>query len=163
MNNAVFGNIKVLNLRYRKKDELISIRAKLSYCKMFHRIPISQGNEKTQILMNKPVYLGISLLELSKILMCEFWYDYVKQKCSENTKLYYGFIAYIKTNDIYKYLAEDTGKRIGTLNYKLDRPLPKEENKNVIDLTKISLGIKIMIKIFGLRVKTYGNLRDDGS
>ena len=41
--------------------------------------------------MNKPVYLGISLLELSKILMCESWNDYVKQKCSENAKLCYGF------------------------------------------------------------------------
>ena len=130
---------------------------------MLHRISISHGNGKTQILMNKPVYLGISLLVLSKMLMCEFWYDYVKQKCSENAKLYYGFVAYIKTNDIYKYIAEDPEKRNGTLNYEFDRPLPKEENKNVIDLTKILLGRKIMIKCFGLRVKTYSNLRDDGS
>ena len=61
--------------------------------------------EKTQILMNKPVYLGLSMLELSKILMCEFWYDYLKPKCGEKTKLCYmdrdSFIVYIKTDDIF--------------------------------------------------------------
>ena len=61
--------------------------------------------EKTQILMNKPVYLGLSMLELSKILMYEFWYDYLKPKCGEKTKLCYmnrdSFIVYIKTDDIF--------------------------------------------------------------
>ena len=40
--------------------------------------------KKTQILMNKPVYLGLAILDLSKTVMCEFWYDYVKSKFSEN-------------------------------------------------------------------------------
>ena len=44
-------------------------------------------NEKTQILMNKPVYLGLSILDLSKTVMYEFWYDYVKPKYGKNTKL----------------------------------------------------------------------------
>ena len=55
--------------------------------------------------MNKPVYLGLSMLELSKILMYEFWYDYLKPKCGEKTKLCYmdrdSFIVYIKTDDIF--------------------------------------------------------------
>ena len=42
---------------------------------------------KTQMLMNKPIYLGLSTLDLSKILMYEFWYDYVKPKYGENAKL----------------------------------------------------------------------------
>ena len=54
--------------------------------------------------MNKPVYLGLSILELSKILMYEFWYDYVKLKYSEKAKLYYmdtdSFIVFIKTDDV---------------------------------------------------------------
>ena len=54
--------------------------------------------------MNKPVCLGLSILELSEILMCEFWYDYVKLKYSEKTKLCYmdtdSFTVYIKTDDI---------------------------------------------------------------
>ena len=54
--------------------------------------------------MHKPAYLGISILELSKILMCDFWYDYVKPKYGENLKLYHtdrdSFNVYIKTDDI---------------------------------------------------------------
>ena len=56
--------------------------------------------QKTQIYMKKPVYLGLSILELSKILMFEFWYHYVKPKYGEKEKLCYmdtdSFIAYMK-------------------------------------------------------------------
>ena len=79
--------------------------------------------------MNKPIYLGISMLELSKILMYEFWYDYVKPKYGEKAKLYYidtdGFIVYIKTDDTYKDIVEDFETRFDTSNYELDRSLPK--------------------------------------
>ena len=65
--------------------------------------------KKTEILMNKPVYLGFSILELSKILMYEFLYDYVKPKYGEKAKLCYidtdSFIVYIKTDDICKDIA----------------------------------------------------------
>ena len=88
--------------------------------------------KKTEILMNKPVYLGLSILELSKILMYEFWYDYVKPKYGEKAKLCYmdtnSFIVYIKTDDIYKDIAEDIETRFDTWNYELDTPLPKEKN-----------------------------------
>ena len=61
--------------------------------------------KKTQILINKPVYLGLSILELVKILMYEFWYDYVKPKYGEKTKLCYidtdSFFIYIKIDDFY--------------------------------------------------------------
>ena len=72
------------------------------------------------------------MLELSKILMPEFWYDYVKPKYGEKTKLFYmdadSFIVYIKTDDIYKDIAEDFETRFDTSNYELDRPLPKGKN-----------------------------------
>ena len=61
---------------------------------------------KTRMLMNKPVYLGLSVLDLSKTLMYEFWYDYVKLKYGENAKLCYmdkdSFIVHVKIDDIYK-------------------------------------------------------------
>ena len=83
--------------------------------------------------MNKPVYLRLSILELSKILMYEFWYDYVKPKYGEKVKLCYmdtdSFIVYIKADDIYKDIAEDVKTRFDTLNYELDRPLPNGKNK----------------------------------
>ena len=79
--------------------------------------------------MNKPVYLGLSILDLSKTVMYEFWYDYLKPKYSENAKLCYmdtdSFIVYVKTDYIYKDIAEDVEKRFDTSNFKIDRPLPK--------------------------------------
>ena len=79
--------------------------------------------------MMKPVYLGFSILELSKIVMYEFWYDFVKPKYGEKAKLYYmdteSFILYIKTDDIYKDIAEDAETRLNVSNYELDRSLPK--------------------------------------
>ena len=67
--------------------------------------------KKTQTLMNRPVYLGLSILDLSKTTMYEFWYDYVKPKYGENSKLCYmdtdSFIVYVKTDDIYKDIAGD--------------------------------------------------------
>ena len=61
--------------------------------------------------------------------MYEFWYDFVKPKYGEKAKLYYmdteSFIVYIKTDDIYKDIAEDVETRFDVSNYELDRPLTK--------------------------------------
>ena len=112
--------------------------------------------------MNKPVYLELSILELSKIIMYEFWYDYVKPKYGEKAELYYmdtdSFIIHIKAYYIYKNIAEDVESRFDTSNYELDRPLPKGKNKKVIGSIKKELGRKITIKIVGLRAKTYNYL-----
>ena len=74
--------------------------------------------KKTKILLNKPVYLGPPIRELSKILMQGFWYDYVKPKYCQKAKLKYihadSFIAYIKTDDIYKDIAENFETRFDT-------------------------------------------------
>ena len=81
---------------------------------------------KTQILMNKPVCLGLSRLALSETVIYEFWYDYEKPKFGENAKLYYmdtdSFIVNEKRDDIYK----DVEKRFGNSNFEIDRQLPKE-------------------------------------
>ena len=83
--------------------------------------------------MNKPVFLGLSILELSKIVMDEFWYDYVKPKYGEKAKLCCmdtnSFIVYIQADDIYEDIAEDDGRRFDTSNYELEKPLPKGKNK----------------------------------
>ena len=83
--------------------------------------------------MNIPVYLGLSILELSKILMYELWYDYIKPKYGKKAELCYmdtdSLIVYIKTDDIYEDIAENVETRFDTSNYELDRPLPKGKNK----------------------------------
>ena len=83
------------------------------------------------MLLHKPIHLGLSSLELSKILIHEFWYNYVKPKYNDKEKLCNvgtdSFIAYIKTDDIYKNIAEDVETRFDTSNYELERPLPTEK------------------------------------
>ena len=101
--------------------------------------------KKPEILMDKPLYFRLSILELSKILMYEFSYDYVKPKYGDKTKLCYmdtdSFIVYIKIDDIYKDIVVDVETRFDTSNYGLecnsiDRPLTKGRNKKVIGLMK---------------------------
>ena len=75
----------------------------------------------------------------------------------------YGFIVYIKTDDIYKDIAEGIETRFDNPNYELDRPLPKGKNKKVAGSMKDELGGKIMTKFVGLRAKTYSCLIADGS
>ena len=117
--------------------------------------------------MNKPFYSGLSILKLSKILMCEFWYDHVKPKYGEQANLCYmdtvSFIVYIKTGNISKDIAEDVETRFDTSKYEPDRPLPKGRNKTVIGLVKDQLGGNIMPKFVGLRAKAYSYLIDEGS
>ena len=76
--------------------------------------------------MNKPVSLGLSILELSEVIMYEFRYDYVKLKYSEEAKLCCmdtdGFTVFVKTFDIYKDIVEDVEARFDTSNYELDSP-----------------------------------------
>ena len=96
---------------------------------------------KKQIFMNKPIYLGLLVLELSKIVMYEFWYDYVKPRYGEKAKLCYidtdSFVVYIKTEDIYMDIAKDVVTRFDTSNCQLHRPFFKGKNKNFIGLIKM--------------------------
>ena len=135
--------------------------------KFFTENLLAIEKKKTEILMNKPVHLGLSILELSKILMHKLHYDYVKSKYNEKAKLCYmdtdSFLVYIKTDYINKYIAEDVEARSDTSNYELDRPLPKGENKKAIGLMKDEIREKIMTKFVKLTAKIYIYLIDDGS
>ena len=120
---------------------------------------------KTKVKMNKPIYLGLSILEINKLLMYEFWHDYMKPKYGNNVKLCYmdtdSFIMNIKTENFYKDIANDVEKRFDTSNYKVDRPLSTGKNKKVIGLMKGELGGKIITEFITLRLKTYSYLTDD--
>ena len=122
--------------------------------------------KKTKVKMNKPIYVGLSILEISKILIYEFWYDYMKAKYGNDVKLCYmdtdSFIMNIKTNDFYEDIANDVENRFDTSNYEVNRPLPMEKNKKIIGLMKDELGGKIITKFVTLRPKTYSYLTDDG-
>ena len=115
--------------------------------------------KKTKVKMNKPIYLGLSILEISKTLMYEFWYDYMKPKYANNVKLCYmdtdSFIMNIKTNDFYKDISIDVENRFDTSNYEVNRPLLIGKNKKIIGLMKDELGGKIITEFVTLRPKTY--------
>ena len=143
MNNAVFGKT-MENVAKLRDIKLVTTERRRNYLvsepnyhttKFFTENLLAIEMKKTEILMNKPVYLGLSILELSKILMYEFSYDYVKRRYGEKAKLCYmdrdGAFAYKKADDIYNDLAEDVRARYDNSNYELDRPLSKGKNKKV--------------------------------
>ena len=110
--------------------------------------------------MNEPVYLRLSILELSELTMYGFLYDYVKP-WKPNYVTW--FTVYKKMDDIYIEFAKDVETRFDTSNYELDRSLPKGEGKKVIGVVNDELGGKIMEDFFGLRAKTYSFLVNDCS
>ena len=115
--------------------------------------------KKVKVKMNKPIYLGLSILDISKITMYEFWHDYVKIKYQDRARLCYmdtdSFVVNIKTKDFYKVISQDVNKRFDTSNYTFDRPLPTGINKKVIGLMKDELGGDINTEFVALRPKAY--------
>ena len=125
--------------------------------------------KKTKVKMNKPIYLGMSILDISKTLMYKFWYDYFKPKYGDRAKLCYtdtdSFIIHIITEDFFEDISNDVEKWYDTSNYDENdkRTLPIGKNKKVIGLFKDELGGKIMKEFCALRAKTYSYLKDDDS
>ena len=174
MNNSLFG-MTMENIRKHRDIKLVTTDKKTS--KLFsepnyHTINLISEDlsiteiKKTKVKMNKPIYLGLSILEISKILMYEFWYDYMKPKYNDNVRLCYmdtdSFVMHIKTNDFYKNIARDVENRFDTSNYEVNRPLPTGKNKKIIGLMKDELDGKIITEFVTLRPKTYSFLTDEG-
>ena len=141
MNNAVFGKT-MENIRKHRDIKIVTTdkkRSKLLSEPNYHTINYISEDlsiiemKRTKVKMNKPIYLGLSVLEISKILMYEFWYDYTKPKYNNKVKLCYmdtdSFIRNIKTEDFYEDIANDVEERFDTSNYECDRPLPIGNNR----------------------------------
>ena len=175
MNNSVFEKT-MENIRKHRDIKLVTTDKRRNqlvsepnyYCtKWFSQNLLAIQMKKTKVKMNKSVFLvGLSILEISKTLMYEFWYDYKKLKYGDNVKLCYmdadNFIMHVKTEDFYKDIADDVEKRINISNYEVNRPLPTGKNKEVIGLMKDELGGNIMTEFAALRPKIYSYLMDDG-
>ena len=173
MNNSVLGKT-MENIRKHKDIKLVTTDKKTSKLVLepnYHTISYILEDlskiemKRTKVKMNKPIYLELSILEISKFLMYEFWYDYMKPKCGDNVKLCYmdtdSFIMNIKTEDFYKDIDNDVEKRFDNSNYECDRPLPTGKNKKVIGLMKDELGGRVITEFVALRPKTYSYLTDD--
>ena len=128
MNNSVFEKT-IENIRKYRDIKLVTTnrkKSKLVSGPNYHTINLISEDlsifemKKTKVKMNKPIHLGLSILEISKILMYEFWYDYMKPKYNDNVRLCYmdtdSFVMHIKTNDFYKDIASDVENRFDTSN-----------------------------------------------
>ena len=146
MNNSVFRKT-MENIRKHSDIKLVTTdkkRSKLVSEPNYHKTDLISEDlsiiemKKTKVKMNKPIYLGLSILEISKTLMYEFWYDYMKPKYNDNVKLCYmntdSFIMNIKTNNFYKDVSNDVENRFDTSNYEVNRPLPTGQNKRIKSL-----------------------------
>ena len=177
MNNSVFGktsenvrnhrDIKLVTSDKRRK-RLVSEPNYHSHKKFSdHLMAIEM--KKTRVKMTKPLYLGMSILDISKTLMYQFWYDYIKWKYGDRAKLCYtdtdSFVIYIKTEDFFEDISKDVDGWFYTSNYNENniRPLPIGKNKRVPGLFKDELGGKITVEVVVLRPKTWAYLMDDGS
>ena len=119
MNNAVFRKT-VENVRKHRDIKLVTTdkrRNQLASEPNYHTTKYFSENlmatelKKTKVKINKPIYLGMSILDISKTLMYEFWYDYIKPKYQDKAKLCYmdtdSFVSHIKTKDFYEDIAND--------------------------------------------------------
>ena len=97
MDNVVFGKV-IENVRKHRDIKLVIIEPRRNYLvsepnivrtRFFFENLLTVETERTQVFLNKPVYLGLSVLEISKTVMCELWYDFVKPKFKEKGKLCY--------------------------------------------------------------------------
>ena len=168
MNNAVFGktmenirkhrNIKLVNNEEEYLRNVMKPNFKSGTLLGVDLMACEMG--KVRVVMNKLVYLGQTILDLSKTIMYEFHYDYMKRKYDDDElKLCYmdtdSLIYSIKTENFYKDIADDVEARFDTSGYVLDRPLPVGTNKKVIGLMKDEVGGEIMKEFVSLRPKMY--------
>ena len=167
MNNSVFGKT-MENVRKHRDIKLVTTKEKIiklvsepNYhtTKHFSKNLIAIEMKKTELKMNKPVYLGMSTLDISKTLMYEFRHDYVKPKYKDKAKLFYmetdSFVIHIFNEDFFEDINNDVKRWFDTSNYDNNdkRPLPMGMNKKVIGLFKDELRGKIMKEFVRLELK----------
>ena len=179
MNNSVFGKT-MENVRNRVTIELVKDAeraAKLvnkpnfEELKIFDEFLIAVKMRTTKVKMNKPVYVGMSILDLSKTLMFSFQYEYVKKKWEKSEVLYTdtdSLVLKIETEDFFKDISGDVAEWFDTNEFAKDHPAVLEglpivkENKKKIGLMKDECGGKILTEWVGLRPKLYSFLTENG-
>ena len=176
MNNSVFGKT-IENIRKRVDVKLVNTEEKFKKLaakpnfesrKIFSKNLTSVHMKKTSLTMNKPVYLGMCILDLSKTLMYDFHYDYIIPKYGNKAKLLFtdtdSFLYEIETEDFYKDISGDVKDRFDTSNYKEGHPseIPTGVNKKVLGMFKDETGGKIIKEFVGLRSKLYSYIMEEG-
>ena len=176
MNNSVFGKT-MENIRNRVNVKLVNLGEKFKKLvakpnfisrKIFNENLVSVHMKKTSLTMNKPVYLGMCILDLSKIIMYDFHYNYIKPKYGNNAKLLFtdtdSFMYEIQTEDFYKDISGDVRNRFDTSDYPENHPsrIPTGINKKVLGMFKDEAAGKNIKEFVGLRSKLYSYIMEEG-
>ena len=169
MNNSVFGKT-IENIRKRQNVHLVDNRKKaiklssrpnFDRCTIFDENLIAIHMKKTEVYFNKPVYVGQAILDLSKTLMFDFHYNYIKNKYGKKAQLLFtdtdSLMYEIKTKDFYKDIYIDVKNKFDTSDYPSDHPsgIITGANKKVIGMFKDEVAGKQITHFVGLRPKLY--------
>jgi hypothetical protein len=174
MNNSVFGKT-MENIENRVDVRLVTDRTralKLAAMPNYDRTTIFDENlvaihmKRTKLLYNKPIYLGMCILDLSKILMYDFHYNYVKKKYGDRAKLLFtdtdSLMYEIKTDDFFQDIKDDVDKLFDNSDYPRDHFCYNVTNKKVIGKFKDEAGSRQIEEFVGLRSKLYSYKMCDG-
>ena len=176
MNNSVFGKT-MENIRNRVNVKLVNSEEKFKKLvakpnflsrKIFNENLVSVHMKKTSLTMNKPVYLGMSILDLSKTLMYDFHHGYIKPKYGSRAKLLFtdtdSFLYEIQTEDFYKDISGDVKDKFDTSNYPENHPsgIPTGINNKVLGMFKDEEAGDNMVEFVGLRSKLYSYKMEEG-
>ena len=176
MNNAVFGKT-MENIRNRVNIKLVNtgeqfkkLTAKPNYesRKIFNENLVSVHMKNTSLTMDKPVYLGMCILDLSKTLMYDFHYRYIKTKYGSKAKLLFtdtdSLLYEIETEDFYKDISGDVKDKFDTSDYPENHPsgIPTGVNKKVLGMFKDEVAGKNIKEFVGLRAKLYSFKTEEG-
>ncbi|XP_033110636.1 uncharacterized protein LOC117111748 [Anneissia japonica] len=168
MNNSVFGKT-MENVRNRQIVHLCKTSETRKITKLFSQpnynsfVDINDDlvaihMNKTRVKLNKPIYCGTAVLDLSKLLMYEFYYDKLVPAYGDRVKLLYtdtdSLLLRITTEDVYADMRENLDW-YDTSNFDKDSRLYSEKNKKVLGKMKDELGGRIMTEFVGLRPKMY--------
>ena len=169
MNNSVYGKT-MENIRNRVDIRLINSDEKgkklvkkpnFKHCTIFSEDLCAIEMRKTDVYFNRPIYLGMSILDLSKTLMYDFHYNYIKSKYNDRAKLLFtdtDSLCYeIQTDDFYKDITNDVDRLFDTSNISNDHEsgIPSGVNEKVPGMFKDEAGGKIIEEFVGLRAKLY--------
>ena len=175
MNNSVFGKT-IENIRKRQNIKIIhdrkialklSSRPNFDRCTIFDKHLIAIHMKNTKVYFNKPVYVGQAILDLSKTLMFDFHYNYIKNKYGKKAELLFtdtdSLMFQIYTDDFYKDINPDVREKFDTFDYPSIHPsgIITGVNKKVIGAFKDEVAGKQITHFVGLRPKLYSYKVED--
>ena len=162
--------VDVKPLRSDEEEQIIKNVAKPTFVQqvIFNPYLVGIQNRKEKVLLNKPIFVGMAILDtcISKVLMFDYYYNHLKKFYAHNIQLRYtdtdSVIVHIKTDDVYADMLKhahlyDTSNYV----YAPGHPLFSDQNKKVIGKLKDELGGKVMTEFIGIRPKMYSYAGED--